>query len=677
MAPENWGQAADEWPSSPDNDEHKGFEVQEDEYQDMLSNPNDLREYEEQQRESSATTWGKLQTFGRGPANASDNQQPPSPEQEVSIVREVFGDDIADDIESSSAAEVVNGADAIVELLGAAAALASGQVMFAPSLGLDPVPQETVAYASFELVKSLLASSQPEVCDAATRILKTIFALLRAHSDALELREAMEEVVRSALLAGPCSQHDSQWNSRMWQILDIAIQAPSIGVHAAIDMFCCGIADKATPRTTGGCVTVFVLDFLMHAIRRYHIQPSGAVPLEASVKYALRLLQTRSSAEIVGKAFDLVVEIHRLVNKRLEPMLRNVKPALHERLTQAFAALDEEAKCNNRRRRSVSSAGGRSSRRGSVSSAAHFIETGIRAEPQIVMQKMGPDMFIRATGKRQGRDESDGDFLARLTHLVLKNKGINQIEGLESCRKVQVLYLYDNLIPRIENLAVLSKTLSHLYLQNNHIQNMSGLECLPRLTKLYLEGNEIQRIECLQHCQGLEELHISNQRLPPGLSLTFDENSLMALGRSLMVLTAANNNIVEPHELCILQNLGHLDISGNHIASLACVLGVTSNCPYLMKLDVAGNLFMKQPKVRETIITHSSDNLEELDGKEVTSKERHFLRQLHGRQRPARRASMPEMDHQHSQPNLPQLGGTNYSSHASKIPSMPRLRGAR
>ena len=96
---------------------------------------------------------------------------------------------------------------------------------------------------------------------------------------------------------------------------------------------------------------------------------------------------------------------------------------------------------------------------------------------------MEPAMFVKGTKKRRGKDEELGDFLGRLSHLLLKGKGIKVIENLEHCKRVQVLYLYDNMIERIAGLEVLSRSLTQLYLQNNAIQKMEGLHHLPRLTK--------------------------------------------------------------------------------------------------------------------------------------------------------------------------------------------------
>ena len=254
------------------------------------------------------------------------------------------------------------------------------------------------------------------------------------------------------------------------------------------------------------------------------------------------------------------------------------------------------------------------------------------------MKVMGREMFVKGTKKRRGRDESEEEFLASLTHLNLRNKGVAQITGLEECRKVQVLYLYDNMIPKIENLGWLSKSLHSLYLQNNQIQVMEGLDCLPRLQKLFLDGNKIQKVEGLEQCPLLDELHISNQKLPRGASLSFEPESMAHVAERLSVLNAANNGIQDPMPLCHLQMLRELDLSGNAINDLGSFLSVLNCCQYVQKLTMARNPISKQPKSRETMIT-MTEYLEELDGKEVTQKERGFLRAMHMRRQASREGS--------------------------------------
>jgi Leucine-rich repeat (LRR) protein len=111
-----------------------------------------------------------------------------------------------------------------------------------------------------------------------------------------------------------------------------------------------------------------------------------------------------------------------------------------------------------------------------------------------------------------GYNESMEGYLARLTHLTLNEQNIGRIDMLRMTPGVRVLYLYDNVIRRMNAFDSLTK-LTHLYLQNNLIERITGLERLTSLTKLYLDGNRISYVDGLERCGNLEELHVSGGAL--------------------------------------------------------------------------------------------------------------------------------------------------------------------
>merc|ERR1712232_432796 len=104
-----------------------------------------------------------------------------------------------------------------------------------------------------------------------------------------------------------------------------------------------------------------------------------------------------------------------------------------------------------------------------------------------------------------------------------------------------------------------------------------------------------------------------------------------AIGPSLTNLKIANNGISDPEPVCYLQRLSSLDMSDNAVEEVAS-LQFLHCCPYLQQLSITGNPVVKLPKTRESIIV-STDHLEVLDEKDVTQKERMFLRQVQSRRR--------------------------------------------
>lgn len=73
--------------------------------------------------------------------------------------------------------------------------------------------------------------------------------------------------------------------------------------------------------------------------------------------------------------------------------------------------------------------------------------------------------------------------------------------------------------------------ITHLYIQNNNIQRIgkSTLSALQNLQKLYLDNNCIPVLEGLENLHLLEELYISNQRLPEGQHFIIDPESIKAV----------------------------------------------------------------------------------------------------------------------------------------------------
>ena len=54
----------------------------------------------------------------------------------------------------------------------------------------------------------------------------------------------------------------------------------------------------------------------------------------------------------------------------------------------------------------------------------------------------------------------------------------------------------------------------------------------------YLEGNQISRLEGLEHCVRLQELHLSNQKLPPTARFAFADDTLRTLAVRKLVLAS-------------------------------------------------------------------------------------------------------------------------------------------
>lgn len=260
------------------------------------------------------------------------------------------------------------------------------------------------------------------------------------------------------------------------------------------------------------------------------------------------------------------------------------------------------------------------------------------------------DMIMKGVSKadtRRGAHETLDTYLARLTHLTLNGKNIGHIDHLAYTPGVRVLYLYDNVIRRLQGFDDLTK-LTHLYLQNNLIERITGLDRLVNLAKLYLDGNRISYVDGLEKCGRLEELHVSGQRLGPSEELRFNPGCMEAVGTSLMVLNAAGSKVRDAKPLMELLALRRLDLSKCKIESIRDIEPVLVNCRHLVTLDVRGCPIAKNPKHREHV-TLLSESLTMLNDRDIKPHERKFLVQLQTRrmQKRAAATSQQQVQDQH------------------------------
>ena len=153
-------------------------------------------------------------------------------------------------------------------------------------------------------------------------------------------------------------------------------------------------------------------------------------------------------------------------------------------------------------------------------------------------------MLARASSTVQYKGESQEEYLSRITHTKLNNKGIERMENLQLADNLRVLYLYDNAVSSLEGLRS-NRKLEQLHLQNNRISSIPAdeLTACGGLEKLLLDNNAIARVENLEKLQRLRELHISEQALTDAQQFSFAPETLEALSLSLRVLHIAGNGL--------------------------------------------------------------------------------------------------------------------------------------
>lgn len=228
--------------------------------------------------------------------------------------------------------------------------------------------------------------------------------------------------------------------------------------------------------------------------------------------------------------------------------------------------------------------------------------------------------------KQRPSDETNEEFVSRLTHLYMQEKNIHAIKDLSLCSRLQVLYLHDNCISKMENLHGLDN-LQQLFLHGNKIEKMENLDQLPNLRKLYLGQNAIGVLEGFGQNSNLQELHIERQRLAPGEKLLFDPRSMKALAHTLELLNISHNGVDTLQDVGVLYSLHTLVATNNQLMQLSDVTDSLRNNTLLKTLQLTGNPVCKEPHYLKDIVTEVR-SIDLLDGKEITPTSKVFLQHL-------------------------------------------------
>ncbi|KAF5401418.1 protein phosphatase 1 regulatory subunit 42 [Paragonimus heterotremus] len=242
------------------------------------------------------------------------------------------------------------------------------------------------------------------------------------------------------------------------------------------------------------------------------------------------------------------------------------------------------------------------------------------------MVKSSVALLCKSTSnlKKRKIDQTPEQYLKQITHLYLNGKRLDELgPELSLCKNLNVLYLYDNALKEIPDLSVVPQ-LTHLYLQNNHISRIDNLSSLSRLEKLFLSRNCITVVEGLEGLSSLHELRVDNQRLTPGESLLFDDQTVISLAKNLTRLDVAGNYLDSLEDFIPLSCLSHFCASNNQLDSITELTKVLSSWPRLKQLELYGNPVMSKPRARDAIII-SSKSLEILDDKLIPQPTRRFL----------------------------------------------------
>ncbi|CAM9353771.1 unnamed protein product, partial [Ectocarpus sp. 4 AP-2014] len=183
------------------------------------------------------------------------------------------------------------------------------------------------------------------------------------------------------------------------------------------------------------------------------------------------------------------------------------------------------------------------------------------------------ELALCSTATARRRNESDDDYLSRVTHLRLQNKGISSLDNpdvFDACHSLKVLYLYDNCVESLKGLEKLQQ-IEQLFADNNLLTTIQGTLSCRRLRKMHLSGNSISNLCGLETANCLEELHVARQRLQRGQCFTIEQASIDGIKDSLVLLDASGNGMggTEIEGILHLYRLETLNLAENDIQEMA------------------------------------------------------------------------------------------------------------
>ena len=167
-----------------------------------------------------------------------------------------------------------------------------------------------------------------------------------------------------------------------------------------------------------------------------------------------------------------------------------------------------------------------------------------------------------------------------------------------------------------------------LYLQGNQIAKIEGLESNSNLQRLNLSRNLISRLEGLQACGRLEELDLGYQTVD--VPFLLEEQSIITISRPLRKLKLNSCNLLEIAHLQFCDSVDELDLSDNQIEFSEDVFRAFTCMEFLTNLNMKNNPITRRKKYRDEIISMNG-NIQELDGKNVTTNEREYIYRLGAR----------------------------------------------
>ena len=168
------------------------------------------------------------------------------------------------------------------------------------------------------------------------------------------------------------------------------------------------------------------------------------------------------------------------------------------------------------------------------------------------------------------RSEHNEGIISTLEEIALHQEeleGINEVLG-STCRKIKILYLQNNLIPKMEHLYHL-KELNYLNLALNNITKIEGLQNCEFLNKLDLTVNFVDVDELEESMDHLgTRLHLRDLYMlgnPAQVNWAYFEDYVIAKLQNCVLETLDGKEITKSMRIRAIQNLPKMEVRFYHI----------------------------------------------------------------------------------------------------------------
>ncbi|OCH92105.1 RNI-like protein [Obba rivulosa] len=287
------------------------------------------------------------------------------------------------------------------------------------------------------------------------------------------------------------------------------------------------------------------------------------------------------------------------------------------------------------------------------------------AAEKVILGSSGGAIEVEAVGLDKIRNKLSR--LERLREVSLDNEGVASADEpgtiKRTCPNIRGLDLSKNVIPTWDVVALITQELPHLErlaLNQNRLSRLEdtdlarlafkGLKelqlnatlttwedsqyivgCMPELRILEMGYNRLSDLPSLENSHNiplntsLEELNLDSNHISCWAKLCHGLRSLTALER--LVLTSNGIEEITPptSPQDTLNNLKHLALSFNRLASWRHIDALPLWCPQLQSLNLVGNSLVEDPDTSRharQFTTAKIPTLERLDGAAISGKER-------------------------------------------------------